>query len=371
MRAVLAAAAAVLPLLAPPALAAPEVLDAARLGVPDGVSAVLVEGATGQRLAAADADARRPVASTIKLVTGLVVVDALPVGTVVTPGPEVDAVGGASAGLVAGRDVVVEDLLAGLLLRSGNDAAVALAVAVAGDEAAFVRRMEARLAELGIEATLASASGLDAGDRLSAAELATVAGAVLAEPRLAGPAGAGRVALADGTVVENRNLLLGRLTGATGLKTGFTSAAGWALVGTAERDGRVLIAVVLGAAGEAERLALTERLLEHGFTATRVVGTASELRLRTGRGTVVLAADAGPLTVPVGTAPRPGWPASPDPDAPPRRVGVVVGTREAAVAEVVVTDGRRDGPGSSGLGAAAASGAYAALRAAGAAGLLG
>lgn len=370
MRSLLAAAMAVL-LLASPVAAAPEVLDASRLGVPAGVSAVLVEGRTGQRLAATDADARRPVASTIKLVTGLVATAALPSGTRVVPGEEVLGVGGASAGLVPGEAWLVDDLIAALLLRSGNDAAVALATAVAGGEAAFVSRMEARLADLGIEAELASASGLDAGDRLSAGELATVARAVLAEPRLAGPAARRSVVLGDGTVLENRNLLLGRVDGATGLKTGFTSAAGWSLVGTAERDGRTLVVVVLGAADEAQRLALVGRLLEHGFAATRVVGTASSVELRTGRGTVSLAADAGPLTVPTAQVPRAAWPVALDPDAPPTRVTVLVEDREAATATVTRTDGRRDAAGTAGLGAAAASGAYAALRAAGAAGLLG
>lgn len=372
MRSVLAAAAATVLLVVPaPSAAVPEPLDATRLGVPAGVSAVLVEGASGQRLAARDADLRRPVASTVKLVTGLTVVDALPAGTVVVPGEEVVAVGGASAGLEPGQRWTVDDLLAALLLRSGNDAAVALATAVAGDEEAFVALMEVTLAGLGVEADLASASGLDAGDRLSAAELAVVARAVLAEPRLAVPAARREVTTATGAVLANRNLLLDRVEGATGLKTGYTSAAGWSLVGTATRSGRTLVAVVLGAADEAERLLLVSRLLEHGFTATRVAATSSEATLRTGRGTVTVASDAGPLTVDVGTAPRTAWPAALDPDAPPVRVPVLVDDVAVAEAAVTVTDARSGDAGTAGLGAAAASGVYEALRAAGAAGLLG
>lgn len=354
-----------------PAAAAPEPVDARTLGVPAGVSAALVEVGSGQVIAAADADRRRPVASTVKLVTALVAVDALAPGTTVVVGDEVVGVGGASAGLRPGDAVDGDELLALLLLRSGNDAAVALATAVAGDEDAFVALMESRLARLGITADLASASGLDAGDRLTATELATVARAVLAEPRLAGPASVRVLTLDDGRELANRNLLLGALPGATGLKTGFTDAAGWSLVGSAERAGRALVAVVLGAAGEAERVALAARLLEHGFDATVVRTPGERLSIRTGRGEVVLAAEAPPVTVPVGADLGLGWPAVLDPDAVPARVAVLLDGAAVAEADVTRTDMRTAAPGGVGLGAAAASGAYAALRAAGAAGLLG
>lgn len=354
-----------------PASAAPEPTDARRLGVPEGVSAVLVEASTGQVLAAADATRRRPVASTIKLVTALVAADALPPGARVAVGDEVRGVGGASAGLRPGDELDGDDLLALLLLRSGNDAAVVLATAVAGDEDAFVTRMEERLAGLGIRAELASASGLDAGDRLSAEELATVGRAVLAEPRLAGPAAARELTTSDGQVLANRNLLLGALAGATGLKTGYTEAAGWSLVGSAERDGRGLVAVVLGAASDAERVALAARLLEHGYAGTVVRSTGGLLTLRTGRGSVELRAEAGVLTVPAAAELRLGWPADLDPDAVPSVVELLVDGAPVGTATVTRTDGRAGTAGGAGLGAAAVSGAYAALRAAGAAGLLG
>ena len=371
-RAVALAAAALILAAPPPAAdAAPDVLPRGAVAVPTGVSALLVEGSSGQVLLAVDADRRRPVASTIKLVTALVAAEALPVGSVVVPGDEVRGVGGASAGLRPGEAWDADDLLAALLLRSGNDAAVALATAVAGDEAAFVDRMEQRLRALGIEADLASASGLEEGDALSAAELAVVARAVLAEPRLAGTAALREVATDDGRILENRNRLLTQLDGATGLKTGFTSAAGWSLVGSAEREGRALVAVVLGAADDAQRLRLAAALLEAGFTSTAIAPTATELTVRTGRGDVILRADAGTLTVGVGERPRADWPLAVDPAAPPARVAVLVAGGEVAVADVVVADGRRGAAGRSGLGAAAASGVYAALRAAGGAGLLG
>ncbi len=354
-----------------PAVAAPEPRDARTLGVPVGVSAVLVEAASGQVLAAHDADRRRPVASTVKLVTALVAADALPPGTLVVPGEEVLGIEGASAGLRPGEPLTADELLVALLLRSGNDAAAALAVAAAGSEAAFVTSMEARLAALGIEVDLASASGLSEDDRLSALELAVVARAVLGVPRLAGPAAAPQLVAADGSVVENRNGLLGVLDGATGLKTGYTAAAGWSLVGSAERDGRTLVAVVLGAVDDAQRIALAAGLLTHGFDATTVLAPRGEVVLRTGRGEVLLRAVAAPLTVPVGSEARPAWPIALDPDAPPGSIPVALDDRPVAVATVTVEDARTGRAGSAGLGAAAATGVYAALRASGSAGLLG
>lgn len=353
------------------ASALPPAVDATSLGVPAGVSAVLVEGSTGQVLAEADAARRRPVASTVKLVTALVAVEALAPGSSVVVGSEVRDVGGASAGLRSGQVWDADDLLAALLLRSGNDAAVALAVASAGDEATFVALMEARLERLDIDARLASATGLSDADRLSATELAVVARSVLAEPRLAGPAAQRSVVLRDGTVLENRNRLLDVLAGASGLKTGYTSAAGWSLVGSAERDGRVLIAVVIGAADDATRVSLVARLLEHGFEATAAIVASEELVLRTGRGAVHLLAQSPLMTVPRDVAPRPVWPIALDPDAVPASVPVRLGPATVGEAVVTLRDDRTGSPGRSGLGVAGADGVYAALRAAGTAGLLG
>lgn len=346
-----------------PAWAVPPPSDAGLLGVPAGVSAALVEVETGQVIAAVDAEVRRPLASTVKLVTGLAVTSALPVGTRIVVGPEVLGVGGASAELRPGQVWDVDELLAALLLRSGNDAAVALSVGAAGDESAFLDLMATQLQGLGIAAELASPSGLDAGDRLSALELAEVARAVLAEPRLAAPAARSEVVLADGTVLSNRNTLLGVVDGATGLKTGYTAAAGWCLVGSAERDGRALVAVVLGAAGEAERVSLAATLLEHGFTATRRVDLSGTATLRTGRGAVRIAAEALPVTVPTGAVTGLDWSVVRDPDSGVSGIPVVVDGDRVASAEAVVEDRRDVGPGAAGLGRAAASAVYAALRA--------
>lgn len=259
--------------------------DAVRVGVPSHVSVALVEGSTGQVLVAQDATTRRPIASAIKLVTALSVIDALPADTVVTLGDEVRGVGGSSYGLRPGERRTVEDLLTGLLLRSGNDAAVALGVAVAGSEADFTARMSETLGALGIDARPASASGLEEADALSALELATVARAALDEPRIAALVRNEEVVRPDGRTIENRNRFVGVVEGATGLKTGFTNAAGFTLAASAERGGRELIAVVLGAHDDDQRLEIAARMIEHGFSATRPDDLASSLELRTSRGT--------------------------------------------------------------------------------------
>jgi serine-type D-Ala-D-Ala carboxypeptidase (penicillin-binding protein 5/6) len=342
-------------------------------GASDGLSVLLVEGATGQSILALDVAERRPLASTTKLVTALVVVDALPAGSLVSVGEEVRGATGSLLGLRPGELWSVEDLLAGLLLRSGNEVATALAVAVAGSEVAFLRRMDAHAATLGIAETgFASASGLEDDDRLSAEELAVIARAVLAEPRLRTIVGQQRTTLAGGTVpVENRNLLVGRLLGATGLKTGFTNAAGFTIVASAERDGRELVAVVLGATSEEERLSVAQRALEHGFASTSLRPVGGTLELRGGRGPVLLTAVPTALTVPRDAEVVLAWPPALRPDDAPEEVALVVGSRSAGATAVVRTDGREVAGGGAGLGAALADGAYAAMRARSLAGALG
>lgn len=257
----------------------------------------------------------------------------------------------------------VEDLLTGLLLRSGNDAAVALGVAVAGSESAFTARMADTLGALGIDARPASASGLEEGDALSALELAAVARAALDEPRVASLVGSEKVVGPDGRTIENRNRFVGAVEGATGLKTGFTNAAGFTLAASATRDGRELIAVVLGAHDDAQRLEVAARLVEHGFTGTRPDDLASSLELLTARGPVRFTTGPLPMTVPEDEEVRIAWSTSARPEDDGLRVPLTV--RGNAVLDVPVErlDGRAT-PGRAGtaLGAALVEGVYAALR---------
>jgi len=340
--------------------------DAAFLGIGAPVSAVLVEAATGQVLVAREADVRRPIASAVKLVTALAVVAALPPGSAVTVGEGVRGIEGSSYGLIPGEVRSVEDLLVGLLLRSGNDAAVALAVAIDGTEEAFVDRMAETLADLGIDARPATASGLDPADALSAGELAVVSMAALAEPRIRDVVAQPELALEDIGPIENRNLFLFDVEGATGLKTGFTSAAGYTLAASAERGGRGLIAVVLGAADDRARRDLAARLIEHGFAATIPLTLRRSVTLRTSAGPVRLATADTRMTLAEGTTVIPAWPTSLRPDDAPMSVELRVGSADgdwvdAGAVEVVRLDGRRE-TGTTSLGRALADGVYAALR---------
>jgi serine-type D-Ala-D-Ala carboxypeptidase (penicillin-binding protein 5/6) len=348
--------------LSGPAAPGPAPSDAAALGVGTPVSAVLVEASTGQVLVAREAQVRRPVASAIKLVTALVVVEALPPGAVVAIGEEVRGLEGSSYGLRAGEVRSVEDLLAGLLLRSGNDAALALAVAVAGSEEEFAGRMAERLTRLGIDAQPVTASGLATADALSAGELATVARAALAEPRIRAVVGARVLMLDDGTEVENRNLFLTDTAGASGLKTGFTSAAGYTLAASATRDGRELVAVVLGARDDRERRDLAVRLLEHGFAATESVALERSVTLRTGSGSVRFVTAPTRVTLGRGSEATVGWPPALRPDDPLREVRLLVDGADAGSVALSRIDAVRTPEGRVGLGSALADGAYAALR---------
>lgn len=347
--------------------------DAAVIGAREGLSLLLVEGLSGQVLLAQGTQEVRPVASIIKLVTALAVVAALPPRSLIDVGDEVLGVDGAQFGLRPGEQWSVEDLLAALLLRSGNEVAVALAVAVAGSESAFVDRMADVLMQLGIDGVRpASASGLSIGDALSAEQLATVARAALAEPRIAGVVGL-RATTASGRDADlsNRNLLIGRYDGANGLKTGFTEAAGYSLAASARRDGRELIAIVLGAASEQERLVLAERLLDHGFLRTELRTVGGELELRTGAGRVLLATPRTHVTVPIGSGITLGWPALLRGGDQPGQVVVVMDRDSIGALPVVRVNAQERRTGDASLGQGLADGVYTSLRAASLAGLLG
>lgn len=241
---------------------------------------VLMDADTGQVLAQRQPDLRLVVASTVKVLTVLTALDHVTVDTVVTVGEEV-LVGGAGVGLDPGEQWRVDDLLEAIVARSGNDAARALAVHVGGSIDGFVQLMRAKADELGLRApVIEDPSGLDDSNRLSARDLAVVTRAALAEPRFREVSMRPAVELPELGPVETRNLLLERYAGATGVKTGYTDLAGWCLVGSAEREGRELIAVILDARTDEDRFADAERLLDFGFVDHVVTRAPVALRLR-------------------------------------------------------------------------------------------
>ena len=234
-------------------------------------AAVLWDPADDRALVDLDADLALRPASTTKIMTVLLALEEAELDDTVTVSAAAvrvaQAPGAATLNLRVGQQVALSSLLAGLVLRSGNDAAVAVAEHVAGSEEAFVQRMNARAAELGLDDTnFINATGLtdDPAHHSSPLDLARLAEVALRNDDFAAWAAAARLDIPGLGTLDSRNELLGAFEGATGVKTGFTALAGMCLVASAERDGRSLIAVVL----DSERsFADAGALLEHGFRA--------------------------------------------------------------------------------------------------------
>jgi D-alanyl-D-alanine carboxypeptidase len=241
---------------------------------PVGVTAeswIVIDTASGHVISAHDADVPRTVASAVKVLTALSVVERTERSDVVIVGDEVRGVAGALVGLSPGDEVTIAVLLDVLIARSGNDVAEALAVHVAGSRQAFVELMRADAAAVGVRGTVTSASGLDDTDALTAHDLAILGSVALAHPELRDVLSRREVTLPDGSVEESRNELLFTYPGATGVKTGYTRIAGNTLVASARRDGRELVAVVLGSDDDPGRFLDAAALLDHGFALTRQV----------------------------------------------------------------------------------------------------
>lgn len=246
-------------------------------------AAALADLDSGELLWERRPDQRRPIASVTKIMTALLVLEMADPAQLVTAGPSAVSQSGAELGLESGEQVPVRDLMLALMLQSANDAAVALAEHVAGSVEAFVEEMNRRADELGLEETLfASPNGLDDTGYSSAHDLVTLTAEAFGTPGFARVVSTRfhRIPSPDGEArrIQNRNALLWLYPGAIGVKTGYTAAAGFCLVAAAERDGLRLVAVVLGAPGEAFSDAAT--VLNHGFASYErraVVGAGQSL----------------------------------------------------------------------------------------------
>jgi D-alanyl-D-alanine carboxypeptidase len=207
-----------------------------------------------------------PPASLTKIVTALVVRDRLALDASVES--DVSAVkmkGSSVMGLEPGMRLSVSDLLYGLLLRSGNDAALVLARAASGSDEAFVAEMNRKADVLGLRDThFTNPHGLDNPDLHSSAfDMAQAGLAFLADPVLAGMSSTPEYAPAwDGPALRNGNKLLKRYEGAFGVKTGYTEAADQTFVGAAQRDGREIIVSLFGSK---DRYADATALLDWAF----------------------------------------------------------------------------------------------------------
>jgi D-alanyl-D-alanine carboxypeptidase len=261
---------------------------------------LVVDAASGAILHQDGADQRWYPASLAKLMTLYLVFEALDDGSLTLDSPLPVSRQAASQpavrlGLRAGSTITVAEAMAALATVSSNDAAVVLAEALAGTEARFARLMTARAAALGMSDTqYRNASGLpDDAQVTTARDQAILARRLLENLPRHYPLFATRSARYKGRTLQNHNGLLGRYPGVDGLKTGFTCAAGYNIVASAVRDGRRLIAVVLGANSRAARDVQVGRLLDTGFAAPVALPDASAVALLEQRPEGVLAAVQG------------------------------------------------------------------------------
>lgn len=230
---------------------------------------VLMDAQSGAVIYALNPDEKRPMASTTKIMTTLLTLESGDLDSEFVVDSEAIRVEGSSMGLREGDVVTKRALCAGMLLPSGNDAANAAAVAVAGSIPAFLEMMNRRAAEIGMTRTcFASPSGLDApGHGASARDMALLAGAALQNPEFAAICKMQSMRVSFGNppyarTLYNTNKLLARDETVIGVKTGFTDAAGRCLVSACERDGRRLICVTLSDRNDwADHLAL----YDYGF----------------------------------------------------------------------------------------------------------
>ncbi len=233
---------------------------------------VLVDFATGQVLSQQAAEERFEPASLTKLMTAYLTFNAIRqkrlIPSLVVPVSDRARKAEGSRMFIEPRiPVTVDELLRGMIIQSGNDASIALAEAVAGGEDAFADAMTREAQRLGMKnSAFRNATGLpDTGHFSSAADLARLAGAIIRDF----PEFYGLYSQRDYTYNKirqaNRNRLLWLDPSVDGMKTGFTEAAGWCLVTSAQRGERRLIAVVMGAPSESARISESQKLINYGF----------------------------------------------------------------------------------------------------------
>jgi len=226
-------------------------------------AALLADAVTGAVISEKNAHEPLPPASTTKIMTALIALEGCQLNDLVQVPAEALEIGEASMGLLPGEKVTVEDLLFGLLLVSGNDASVTIAVHTAGSVDSFVALMNERAVTLGLEVThYANPHGLDApGHVSSAADLLALTRAALQHAEFAEIVAAPQATVA-GRVLYSTNELLSTYEGANGVKTGTTDEAGQCVVASASRHGASAIAVVLGSE---DRFTDAAALLDHFF----------------------------------------------------------------------------------------------------------
>jgi len=247
-------------------------------------SAVLMDYTTGKILYEKNPDEKRPLASVTKIMTMLIAMEEIDAGRmsfddIVTASEHAKSYGGSTIFLDAGEQMSVSDIMKGIAVASGNDAAVAMGEHISGSEEAFVRRMNQRAAELGMKNTnFINCNGLDAeGHYSTARDISIMSRELMKHPGIFSYTTIWMDSLRNGEfTLTNTNKLVRFYSGATGLKTGSTSKAGFCVSATAKRDNMHLIAVIMGAETSKKRQADASALLNHGFSSYGVCNVIDE-----------------------------------------------------------------------------------------------
>ena len=285
----------------------PVVARAQALEIP-AKSAVLMDAATGTVLFEQNAHEKLPPASVTKVMTMLLIMEAIADGRMgwndtVTTSEAAAAKGGSQVYLKVGETMTVTDMLKSIAVSSANDCACAMAEHIAGSEEAFVELMNQRAVELGMGDTFfVNCTGLDDGSNAenhltSAYDIALMSRQLLTKhPKIKEFTTIWMDTIRNGAFgLSNTNKLVRFYTGATGLKTGFTANAGYCLSASAQRDGMELIAVVMGAETSQDRFASCKQLLDYGFSNFALVTPevqSGEVAVQLGNSATVQAAPA-------------------------------------------------------------------------------
>ena len=243
-----------------------------------GKSALLMDVATGKILYEKNAHEPLPPASVTKVMTMLLIMEAIDTRKIgwndmVTASEEAAAKGGSQIYLKVGETMSVSDMLKSIAVSSANDCACAMAEHIAGSESAFAELMNRRAKELGMNDTnFVNCTGLDDGEdainhKTSAYDIAIMSRQLLKyHPDIKKFTTIWMDTVRDGAFgLSNTNKLVRFYSGATGLKTGFTTGAGYCLSASAQRDGMELIGVVMGCETSAQRFAACKSMLDYGF----------------------------------------------------------------------------------------------------------
>ncbi len=236
-------------------------------------SAVLIEPTTGKILFEKASHDRLPPASVTKVMTMLLVMEALDNGQckledLVRTSSLAASMGGSQVFLEENEEMSVHDMLKAVAVASGNDAAVALAEFIGGSHENFVTKMNERAKQLGMnDTTFINCNGLDDPNHLTSAhDIALMSSELIKHPKIFDYTTIWMDSLRGGEFgLVNTNKLIRFYTGATGLKTGSTSVAGFCISASAKRDNMNLIAVIMGSPSSKERFADATKLLDYGF----------------------------------------------------------------------------------------------------------